>query len=73
MSLVQENVELNKELSFTKSGGEFKLQQSRINPLDSLPGQARISLQNGPLKKYLRKAFLVPNLNKLAPYLWLVG
>ena len=48
----------------------------RTDRKGSLPGQPRIQLQAGEgtdFAEYLKKAHLVSELDKLAPYLWLVS
>jgi hypothetical protein len=72
MTLIDSNTELNKNLRAIKSNGAYNLQRVDQNESNCLPGQARVLLENEPLKKYLRDAFSVPNLDKMAPYLWLV-
>jgi hypothetical protein len=73
MPIVDTKIELNKNLSLTTSAnGETSLRRTGQDGPHSLPGQARTSLDNAPLKKYLREALLAPNLDKIAPYLWLV-
>jgi hypothetical protein len=73
MSIINTEIELNKDLSLnTSADGESSLRRARKDAPHSLPGQARTSLDNASLKEYLRKAFLTPNLDKIAPYLWLV-
>lgn len=73
MSIINTELELNKDLSLiTSATGENCLHRARQGDLHCLPGQARTSLDNAPLKKYLREELLAPNLDKIAPYLWLV-
>ena len=73
MPIINTETELNKSLAFvTSANGENNLHRAGQDDPHSLPGQARTSLDNAPLRKYLRKALLVPNLDKIAPYLWLV-
>lgn len=73
MPIIHTKIELNKDLSLITSGtGENSLHRARQDELHCLPGQARTSLDNAPLKKYLREALLAPNLDKIALYLWLV-
>ncbi|CZR57786.1 uncharacterized protein PAC_07675 [Phialocephala subalpina] len=72
MPIVDTKIELNNNLSLTTSAnGETSLRRTGQDGPHSLPGQARTSLDNAPLKKYLREALLAPNLDKIAPYLWL--
>ncbi|KAF2787255.1 hypothetical protein K505DRAFT_379712 [Melanomma pulvis-pyrius CBS 109.77] len=72
MSIIDTKVELNKDLILvTLANGESSLHRAGQDRLHSLPGQARTSLDNAPLQKYLREALLSPNLDKIAPYLWL--
>ncbi len=74
MSIINTKIELNKNLSLiTSANGENSLRRAGQDGPNSLPGQARTSLDNAPLKKYLREALLAPNLDNIAPYLWLVG
>ena len=72
MPLIDSNIELNKDLSLVTSGNEHSLRRTGQDDPNCLPGQARVSLENAPLKKYLRDALLAPNLDKIAPHLWLV-
>jgi hypothetical protein len=73
MPIINTKIELNKDLSLvTSANGENNLRRAGQNGLKSLPGQARTPLDNDPLKKYLKEALLAPNLDKIAPYLWLV-
>ncbi|KFY80619.1 hypothetical protein V499_00550 [Pseudogymnoascus sp. VKM F-103] len=72
MPIIDTKIELNKDLSLvTSATGENSLHRAREDDLHCLPGQARTSLDNAPLKKYLREALLAPNLDKIALYLWL--
>ncbi|PVH69561.1 hypothetical protein DL98DRAFT_661624 [Cadophora sp. DSE1049] len=72
MPIINNQIELNKDLSLvTSANGENNLRRVDRDCPHSLPGQARTSLNNAPLKKYLREAHLAPNLDKIAPYLWL--
>jgi hypothetical protein len=73
MPIIDTKIELNKDLAFiTSANGENSLHRTRQDDPDCLPGQARISLDNAPLNEYLKEALLAPNLDKIAPYLWLV-
>jgi hypothetical protein len=73
MPIIDTKIELNKDLSFvTSANGQNSLHRAGQDSLHCLPGQARISLDNTPLNKYLREALLAPNLDKIAPYLSLV-
>lgn len=70
MPIVDIKVELNKDLVLvTSANGESSLRRAGQDRPHSLPGQARTSLHNAPLQKYLREALLAPNLDRLAPYL----
>lgn len=40
--------------------------------LTTLPGQARVELSSSGLDRYIKKELLVPTLDQLAPWLWLV-
>ena len=40
--------------------------------LTTLPGQARVELSSSGLERYIKKELLVPTLDRLAPWLWLV-
>lgn len=73
MPIIDTKIELNKDLShFISAAGENSLSRARQDDRNFLPGQARTSLDNACLKKYLQEALLAPNLDKIAPYLWLV-
>jgi hypothetical protein len=73
MPIIDTKIELNKDLSlFISADGENSLRRARQDDRHCLPGQGRTSLENAPLKKYLGEALLAPNLDKIAPYLWLV-
>lgn len=73
MPIINTKIELNKELKLvTSATSGSSLERARQEGLHCLPGQARTSLNNAPLQKYLREALLAPNLNKIAVYLWLV-
>lgn len=73
MPIINIKIELNKDLSLvTSATGESSLHRAGKDALQYLPGQARTSLDKAPLKKYLREALSAPNLDKIAPYLWLV-
>jgi hypothetical protein len=73
MPIINTKEELNKDLCLvTSANGENSLHRAGQDHLHSLPGQARISLDNVPLQEYLRKTLLAPKLDKIAPYLWLV-
>lgn len=73
MPIINTKIELNKELKLvTSTTNGNSLKRAREDDLDCLPGQARTSLNDAPLQKYLREALLAPNLNKIAVYLWLV-
>jgi hypothetical protein len=73
MPIIDTKIELNKDLSFfISANGENSLRRAHQDDRHCLPGQARTSLENVSLKKYLREALLAPNLDKIAPYLWLV-
>jgi hypothetical protein len=73
MPIIDTNIELNKDLSLIISAnGQNSLYRTGQDRLQCLPGQARVSLNNTPLNKYLREALLAPNLDKIAPYLSLV-
>jgi len=73
MAIIDPKIELNKDLSLVRlTNGENNLCRTGQDNTNSLPGQARTSLDNAPLKKYLREALLTPNLDKMAPYFWLV-
>jgi hypothetical protein len=73
MPIVDTKIELNKDLSLiTSANSENSLSRIGQDDPHSLPGQARTSLDNAALKEYLREALLAPNLDKIAPYLWLV-
>ncbi|KAH6705266.1 hypothetical protein BKA61DRAFT_617248 [Leptodontidium sp. MPI-SDFR-AT-0119] len=72
MPIIDTKIELNKDLSiYISADGENSLRRARQDDWHCLPGQGRTSLENAPLKKYLREALLAPNLDKIAPYLWL--
>ncbi|KAH8587266.1 hypothetical protein B0O99DRAFT_642180 [Bisporella sp. PMI_857] len=71
MPIINTQIELNKDLSLVVSNGENNLRRAGQTDLKSLPGQARTSLDNDTLKKYLNEALLAPNLDKMAPYFWL--
>lgn len=73
MPIIDTKIELNKDLLLvTSATSGNSLGRARENDLHCLPGQARTSLDNAPLQKYLGEALLAPNLNKIAVYLWLV-
>jgi hypothetical protein len=73
MPIIDTKIELNKDLSlFISADGENSLRRARQDDRHCHPGQGRTSLENAPLKKYLGEALLAPNLDKIAPYLWLV-
>lgn len=73
MPIIDTKIELNKDLLLvTSATGGNSLHRARQEGLHCLPGQARTSLSNAPLQKYLREALLAPNLNRIAVYLWLV-
>jgi hypothetical protein len=72
--------QLNQELELDKSIAPTVLR--RVYPAQlahgadavstALPGQARVELRAPDLDEYLHEEFLVPQLDKLAPKLWLV-
>ena len=67
-----EACQLNHELKLDNSEAIISLQ--RTDPsLTTLPGQARVELRSSDLDEYLRREFLVPQLDQLAPKLWLVS
>jgi hypothetical protein len=73
MPIINTDIELNKDLFLvTSANGVNSLHRSGQDGLHSLPGQARTSLDNDPLQEYLKEALLAPNLDEIAPYLWLV-
>jgi len=79
MPIIDTEIELNKDLSFVtlangenSENSENSLRRTSQDSLHCLPGQARISLENAPLNKYLRGELLTPSLDKIAPYLSLV-
>jgi hypothetical protein len=73
MPTIDGKTELNKDLILVPlTSGENGLQRAGQQCPQSLPGQARVSLDRGPLQEYLREEFLVPDLDRMAPYLWLV-
>lgn len=67
-----EDCQLNHELRLDDSAGVITLHRNDPS-LTSLPGQARIELGSAGLREYLEKEFLVSQLDKLAPKLWLVS
>ena len=71
MPIVNTRTELNKDLSLAYNGAG--LCRSKAGDPHSLPGQARISLDDGPLKEYLEEEILVPDLDRIAYLLWLVS
>ncbi|KFY61925.1 hypothetical protein V496_04797 [Pseudogymnoascus sp. VKM F-4515 (FW-2607)] len=72
MPIINTEIELNRELLLVTSTTDGNsLRRAREDDLDCLPGQARTSLNDAPLQKYLREALLAPYLNKIAVYLWL--
>lgn len=67
-----EAYQLNHELELDNSEAITALR--RTDPsLTALPGQARVELRSSKLDEYLREEFLVPQLDQLAPRLWLVS
>ena len=63
--------QLNDELRFDQVGGELGLRRSNAK-YSTLPGQPRVRLDQHELQKYLQSEFLLPQLDRLAPKLWLV-
>jgi hypothetical protein len=65
--------ELNSDLQFVSTSSGIELQGIN-NHGNFLPGQPRISLSDTTrLEEYVKKAFVVPDLDQLAPKLWLVS
>ena len=68
---IPENFQLNNELWFHSTQGSAAL--CRIDRAKkTLPGQPRVHLESSELIEYLEKDLLLPQLDHLAPHLWLV-
>jgi hypothetical protein len=71
--IIETEFELNRDLTLiTSATSENCLHRARQGDLHCLPGQARTSFNNAPLKKYLREALIAPNIDRIALYLYLV-
>lgn len=70
--LVSIENELNKELQLEFNGQSTRLCRSSRH-CSTLPGQPRVKLDGSHLKVYLDREHLVPELDRLASKLWLVG
>lgn len=63
--------QLNNQLRLDRSKIPAKLYRND-NSWTALPGQPRIQLDSAELDDYLQRELLVPQLDQLAPRLWLV-
>ena len=63
--------QLNKQLHFGSIGTWGRLRRTDNNP-NTLPGQPRVQLETDALREYLKAELLTPELDRLAPKLWLV-
>ena len=70
-----QEVQLNNQLGITNAGGSGSRNLFRIDDpsCHCLPGQPWILIQSGNLYQHLEREFLTPDLNTLAPHLWLVA
>jgi len=70
-----ESTQLNDQLKTIKADtpNSYNLVRADDPECDSLPGQPRMSLRSGRLFQRLEKEFLTPDLDTLAPYLWLIA
>jgi len=70
-----ESTQLNNQLKITKADTSnlYSLVRTDDPECDSLPGQPRMRLRCGRLVQDLEKEFLTPDLDTLAPYLWLIA
>lgn len=66
------SAELNGQLGFNTDHGNSLLHRTD-GKAATLPGQPRVELSGSALSTYLSDHLLVPELNKAAPWLWLVG
>lgn len=66
-----ETHELNNQLQIHHSSAPIELRCINNN-CTTLPGQPRVRLVKAELNHYLRKDLSLPELNQLAPWLWLV-
>jgi hypothetical protein len=72
VSLFPEEVELNRELKISQSTYPYALVRTDPNTT-TLPGQPRIELDTTSIANFLAKDLLTPELDRLAPKLWLVS
>ena len=63
--------QLNGDLQYGQFEGPSMLRRTNAK-FSTLPGQPRIRLDQAELQKYLRSELLLPELDRLAPKLWLV-
>ncbi|KAI9695893.1 MAG: hypothetical protein M1836_006010 [Candelina mexicana] len=70
-----ESTQLNNQLQTIKAdtATSYTLIRTDNPESDSLPGQPRLRLHSRTLLQDLEKEFLTPDLDKLAPYLWLIA
>ncbi|KAL8880186.1 MAG: hypothetical protein Q9205_003759 [Flavoplaca limonia] len=70
-----QEVELNNQLGTTNAGGSGSRNLFRIDDpsCHCLPGQPWILIQSGNIYQHLEREVLTPDLNTLAPHLWLVA
>jgi len=75
MALVPEITELNKALEFKGTPGKTTTNElhRKDAALSALPGQPRVRLQSSELLNYLREEHKVIELDKAAPWLWMVS
>ena len=61
------------EVITSKASNQMSLVRTDDTQCTSLPGQPRVSINSSSLYCYLEKEFLTPDLDTLAPHLWLVA
>jgi hypothetical protein len=72
VSIFPEEVELNRELKISQSTDRYALVRTDPN-MTTLPGQPRIELDTTRIANFLVKDLVTPELDRLAPKLWLVS
>jgi hypothetical protein len=72
VSVFPEEVELNRELKILQPTDRYALVRTDPNTT-TLPGQPRIELDTTSIANFLMEDLLTPELDRLAPRLWLVG
>lgn len=65
--------QLNVELETTAGGAGSSAQLLSTKSSRHLPGQPRVRLETEDVLRYLESEFLVPDLDRLTPRLWLVS